>query len=80
MAELKATLTFDMDAGMESFRALAEDNARLRTLIKDTEHADTHRGDWWCPWCQMRLVSGATDDPLRHTDDCPAFTPTGEVK
>lgn len=76
MAELKATLTFDMDAGVEAFKAMAEDNARLRELIKQAEHGDTNRGDWWCPWCETRL---AINSP-RHTTGCPAFTPTGEVK
>jgi hypothetical protein len=52
-----------------------QDNARLRALIKQAEFAnkaETASGAGaFCPWC------GIEDG---HRDDCPAFTPEGEVK
>ena len=63
--------------------ALKADNARLRALIKDKEYAhvggEYDEGDGYraqydeCPWCGGDAVK-------RHADDCPAFTPEGEVK
>ena len=47
----------------------------LRALIKGQEfgnHAETASGAGdFCPWC-------GEDGP--HADDCPAFTPEGEVR
>ncbi|HET7099599.1 MAG TPA: hypothetical protein VFJ52_00495 [Terriglobia bacterium] len=54
-----------------------EDIARLRTLIKLVE--SNVEGE--CSFCrhdQGRLSRDA--DGSRHTSDCPAFTPDGEVK
>jgi hypothetical protein len=101
MAELKATLTFDMDAGVEAFKALAEDNARLRALLKQAEHVGPF-DEASCPWCglepgrrRLEPVASAGQLPIgtdrlgrlmcwvdldRHAANCPAFTPTGEVK
>lgn len=59
----------------------AEDHARLRleitrlkALIKATlePSQDHHR----CVWCLVSLFNN--EDP--HEADCPAFTPTGEVR
>lgn len=52
-------------------RLALTDNARLRALIKAAlEDVD------WCPWCKADQGVDAT----LHADDCPAFTPEGEVK
>lgn len=61
---------------------LAEDNDRLRALIKSIEwHGCVGRdSDRACPFCNRE-----PRDPLDHGDgehapDCAAFTSTGEVK
>ena len=62
--------------------SLEADNARLRALIKQAEYGDhTHYEDS-CPWCGCVAIGHRwtkLDEPP-HSDDCPAFTPTGEVK
>ena len=72
-----------MRGQVDELRQLKADNARLRALIKDKEYAhvggEYDEGDGYraqydeCPWCGGDAVK-------RHADDCPAFTPEGEVK
>ena len=56
-------------------KALLADNARLRALVKAQEWGaeNVSRIEPICPWC------GAPTDN-EHAPDCPAFTPTGEVR
>lgn len=58
----------------EDVPKLAAEVRRLRGLVKRAEHAsyDSAHGGL-CPWCPTK-----GDD--EHDADCPAFTPTGEVK
>ncbi len=55
------------------------DNARMRALVKDAEWsgATGREGDPACPWCSAEPKP--IEDGL-HAADCPAFTPSGEVK
>ena len=59
----------------ENVAATIEDNARLRALVKAQErgnHEETASGAGaFCPWC------GADG---KHTADCSAFTPDGDVR
>lgn len=59
---------------IESARDWYEDEiVRLRALVKDAE-----RVDGYCPWCGCCPNYSGGD--ITHADDCPAFTPEGEVR
>lgn len=94
-AELKAirvygaegTPTCYVDA-YDGGRLLAEVK-RLRGLVKDAQARGCNCGMdtelEGCPWCfgePRRDSSGYVSDPgvIAHTDDCPAFTPEGDVR
>lgn len=56
-------------------RRLQQDNARLRKIIKGAEwYFEPYTQHEECPWC---VIDRNEED---HRDDCPAFTPEGEVK
>lgn len=59
----------------EACRRLLPEVRRLRGLIRRGEHA---AGDEYeeCAWCWIHICAPGA----RHADDCPAFTPDGEVK
>ena len=79
-------LTFDIDAMMpdipyKAVKAQAADNARLRALIKEAEwRGGDVDGDISCPWCGESRDNYAGHPGGKHTNDCPAFTPEGQVK
>lgn len=49
---------------------------RLRGLLKDAECGTEDK----CAWCGAMRIDMLPDLSKPHTDDCPAFTPDGEVK
>lgn len=52
-------------------------NARLRALIKAAEWSGPIvDGDATCPWCKQERYHVHAS----HFDQCPAFTPEGEVR
>ncbi len=51
-----------------------EEVARLNALVKDAEWGDGNDRGPFCPWC------GALHGEQPHADDCPAFTPSGDVR
>ncbi len=62
-----------LKAAAESLR---DDNSRLRTVIKVDEWDALDGDQACCPWC-----GAFRDVQLRlHHEDCPAFTPEGEVR
>lgn len=68
------------DAPPELEEAL-EENKRLRGLIDDVETIfDRDVALNICPWCDASDAGLATGTQIKHADDCPAFTPDGEVK
>lgn len=63
--------------GLASQCALSEliaEIERLRGLIKNAEYTDTgySAGVYTCNWC--------FEEHPKHAENCPAFTPDGEVK
>ena len=56
---------------------LAAEVERLRGLIKKAEFVDGDLGAY-CPHCIG--VNNSAYSVSGHRDDCPAFTPEGEVK
>ena len=56
--------------------------ARLRALIKaaEWEGQQGRDADDACPWCGIRRETGGTEPNSTHANDCPAFTPEGEVR
>lgn len=60
--------------------ALVAEVRRLRGLIRRVEYRGSSGSAYWyraCSWCSATSSDGR-DPP--HDDDCPAFTPEGEVK
>lgn len=56
----------------DRMNAYRQDNDRLRALIKQAEYHTTDPHDCAaCPWCDVVAI---------HKDDCPAFTPDGDVR
>ena len=62
----------------ELLAATVADNARLRALVKAKEWAIWVQNSSECPWCGRDGPEAGRVE--RHADDCPAFTPSGEVK
>ncbi len=60
------------------YRMLADDNARLRTLIKETEWSGESGGCAVCPFCSG--VTTGTGTVSDGHNECRAFNPDGTVK
>jgi len=71
--ELKSIESGDWPNFVEHRDALVAEVRRLRGLIEKARGAV----DGWCPWCNQ-YVNGI-GDPDTHPN-CPAFTPSGEVR
>ena len=59
---------------LTAMKLLEADNARLRALVKAQEFGSKHEAGPFCPWCSAGGDGGHTHD------DCPAFTPSGDVR
>ena len=59
---------------------LREDNERLRSVIKEAEWGNHRQGGEECPWCEFERPRNHSGVKSIHASDCPAFSPTGEVK
>jgi hypothetical protein len=75
----------DVPRMAKEIRRLEADSERLRLLVEAQEwtgYAECLGGDEGvCPWCGTLKVQGAFGKPPgSHEPDCPAFTPTGDVK
>lgn len=49
---------------------------RLRGLVKRAEFGCVDDYGRFCPWCD----DGGDHEPERHAANCPAFTPSGDVR
>ncbi len=75
-AMTKETASF-IAAARTAVPELIAEVERLRGLIKQTEFVDGNLGAY-CPHCIG--VNSSAYSVSGHRDDCPAFTPDGEVK